>query len=92
MNNKEQSNGVLPTVIALAVMLVCTFLFLTVFFVYKRIWMEKKRKKERDSYITCEEEFQMFTASRETGTGSRNVAPSGQSIGNGDRARKIMTV
>lgn len=34
----------------------------------------------------------MFTASRETGTGSRNVAPSGQSIGNGDRARKIMTV
>lgn len=46
-SSKEQSNGVLPTVIALAVMLVCTFLFLTVFFVYKRIWMEKKRKKER---------------------------------------------
>lgn len=83
MNNKEQSNGVLPTVITLVVMLVCTFLFLTVFLVYKRIWMEKKRKKERDSYITCEEELPMFTASRETGTGSRNVAPSGQSIGNG---------
>lgn len=95
MNNNEQSDGVLPTVIiVLVVMSVCTVLVLAVFLVYNRIRIEKKRKRKRgvESYMTCKEEFQMLPVSRETETGSRNVAPSGQCIGNGDRARKIMTV
>ncbi|XP_052691128.1 uncharacterized protein LOC128168997 isoform X2 [Crassostrea angulata] len=92
MNNEEQSNGVSSTVIVIVLILVVLVLVLTVcVYMYIRFWRTKKRKRD-SNYSTCVEESPMLIVSRDTETGSRNVAPSGQCIGNGEKTRKIMTV